>query len=129
MRGADLNDLYASVKIAVGDSCYADRSTRYFSDRAFEAPGRGAFSLFPRIPALTDMLIEGEPGAPQRALVGRDVLAAHPRMDTKPLPRRDQDGVAAPPVGTRHLRGVNTDAPPAYVVSPYGTAADCKDKN
>lgn len=60
VRGADLNDLYASVKVTVGDSCFADRSTRYFSDRAFETVGRGGFLVMPYIPALAEMLTERE---------------------------------------------------------------------
>lgn len=60
VRGKDLNDLYASVKIVIGDSCFADRSKRYFSDRAFETVGRGGFLLMPAIPALQEMLIDGE---------------------------------------------------------------------
>jgi len=59
VRGRDLNDLYASCKIAVGDSCFATSAKRYVSDRAYEAPGRGAFSLFPRIKCVEDELTDG----------------------------------------------------------------------
>lgn len=60
IRGQALNDLYASTKVVVGDSCFADRSDRYFSDRPFEAVGRGAFLVMPWIRGLADMLVDGE---------------------------------------------------------------------
>lgn len=60
VRGHDLNDLYASTKVVVGDSCFADTSDRYFSDRPFEAVGRGAFLVMPWIRGLAEMLVDGE---------------------------------------------------------------------
>lgn len=60
IRGRALNDLYASTKVVVGDSCFADRSVRYMSDRPFETVGRGGFLVMPWIEALADMLIDGE---------------------------------------------------------------------
>jgi len=59
IRGKELANLYASSEIAIGDSCFADTSTNYVSDRAFEATGRGAFSLFPRIKCVEDELVDG----------------------------------------------------------------------
>lgn len=52
IRGKDLQDLYASVKVLVGDSCMvpdADGtpSTRYWSDRIPETLGRGGMLLHP----------------------------------------------------------------------------------
>jgi len=49
MRGQELNDLYATVPVIVGDSCFAAPDIPYVSDRAFETPGRGGFSVFPAI--------------------------------------------------------------------------------
>jgi hypothetical protein len=49
IRGKDLNDLYASVKIVVGDSCF---SPCYWSVRLYDVLGRGGFLLFPDIPGL-----------------------------------------------------------------------------
>lgn len=46
-RGHDLNTLYASSKIAVGDSCFGGRPN-YVSDRYYETRGRGGFLLHPR---------------------------------------------------------------------------------
>ena len=59
VRGADLNDLMVSAKIVMGDACFADRSTRYTSDRLFETVGRGGFLIMPRTPAYEDQLIDG----------------------------------------------------------------------
>lgn len=46
IRGADLNTLYASAKVVVGDSCFGGRPN-YVSDRYFETRGRGGFLLHP----------------------------------------------------------------------------------
>jgi hypothetical protein len=55
VRGTDLRDLYASVDIAVGDSCFSgDGIGRYCSDRLPESMGRGALLLHPRTPGVTD---------------------------------------------------------------------------
>jgi hypothetical protein len=50
IRGKDLNDLYASVKVVVGDTlCIGFDHPDYFSDRVFETTGRGGFLIFPEI--------------------------------------------------------------------------------
>ena len=51
IRRGELNDAMASVKVVVGDSCFAG-SDRYWSDRVPESLGRGAFLIFPRTPGL-----------------------------------------------------------------------------
>lgn len=48
VRENDLNTLYATAKIAVGDSCFGGRPN-YVSDRYYETRGRGGFLLHPRI--------------------------------------------------------------------------------
>ena len=55
MRGHNANVLYASARVAVGDSCFAGRPefSRYCSDRLFEAGGRGAVQVWPRIDGCT----------------------------------------------------------------------------
>lgn len=54
-RSEDMNDFYASVKVTVGDSlCLYREEARYWSDRAYEAPGRGGFLIMPRITALDE---------------------------------------------------------------------------
>jgi len=56
IRGHPLNQLYASSKIAVGDSfCPNFAYPHYVSDRIFEAAGRGAFQIFPRITGLDQL--------------------------------------------------------------------------
>lgn len=54
LRGAELNDVYASVKVIVGDSCLAGGATHYWSDRVPETIGRGGFLLHPDVPGLDD---------------------------------------------------------------------------
>lgn len=48
VRGHDLNVLYASAKIAIGDSCFGGRP-RYVSDRYYETRGRGGLLLHPEV--------------------------------------------------------------------------------
>lgn len=57
VRNADLNDLYASAKIVVGDSLY---SPNYWSDRYFETIGRGGFLIAPIVDGLFRYLTPGE---------------------------------------------------------------------
>lgn len=56
--GRDVNDVYASAKIAVGDSClppYSDGTPRshYVSDRVPECLGRGALFVHPTVEGVT----------------------------------------------------------------------------
>jgi len=61
LRGDDLNRLYANSKVAVGDTlCLNFDYPDYFSDRLFEAPGRGAFQIFPNIQGIENYFREGE---------------------------------------------------------------------
>lgn len=50
-RETRLNDLYASVKVVVGDSCFAG-IPRYWSDRVPETLGRGGFLIHPAVEGL-----------------------------------------------------------------------------
>lgn len=60
IRGAALNQLYANTKIAVGDSLNLNFDYPFYSsDRKFEAPGRGAFQIYPRIEGLDDAYKDG----------------------------------------------------------------------
>lgn len=54
LRGEDLRDLYASVKVVVGDSCLAGQITHYSSDRVPETIGRGALLVHPHVEGVTD---------------------------------------------------------------------------
>lgn len=46
VRGEDLNDLYESAKIVIGDSVYSDK---YWSNRIYNTIGRGGFIIHPMI--------------------------------------------------------------------------------
>lgn len=48
IRQHDLNVLYASAKISVGDSCFGGRPN-YVSDRYYETRGRGGFLVHPLV--------------------------------------------------------------------------------
>lgn len=62
IREARLNDLYASAKVVVGDSCFAG-SPYYWSDRVPETLGRGGFLIHPTTPGLAiDGLVGFRPG-------------------------------------------------------------------
>ena len=49
IRGDELNRLYNSAKVVVGDSTY---SPNYWSDRTPETVGRGGFLIHPRVPGM-----------------------------------------------------------------------------
>lgn len=57
VRQQQLNDVYASARVVVGDSCFANeagspRNDRYWSDRIPETVGRGGFLLHPYVPGI-----------------------------------------------------------------------------
>lgn len=54
IRGNDLRDLYASVDVVVGDSCFAGQIPNYWSDRIPETLGRGGFLIHPDVPGLAE---------------------------------------------------------------------------
>ena len=55
IRGKELNDLYASAKIVIGDTlCKNFTYENYFSDRYFEVPSRGGFMIAPYINGIED---------------------------------------------------------------------------
>ena len=61
VRGLALNELYASTKITIGDTlCINYDYPDYFSDRLFEATGRGAFVIFPYIKGIENYFKLGE---------------------------------------------------------------------
>lgn len=62
VRGDRLNKLYASAKIAVGDSCFGGRPY-YVSDRYYETRGRGGFLIHPHVEGIdTFGVVHYEPG-------------------------------------------------------------------
>lgn len=52
IRGWKLNNLYASMRVIVGDSCLAGAAENYWSDRVPETLGRGGFLVHPAVPGL-----------------------------------------------------------------------------
>jgi hypothetical protein len=53
VRGKDLNKLYASTKVVVGDTlCPNFKYPDYWSDRIYETLGRGGFLIHPYIPGI-----------------------------------------------------------------------------
>lgn len=53
IRNQELNDLYASAKVVVGDSlCVGFKHKNYWSDRIYETTGRGGFMIHPFIAGL-----------------------------------------------------------------------------
>jgi len=61
IRGQELRDLYASVDVVVGDSCFAGSGlANYWSDRIPETLGRGGFLLHPMVPGLEQHFAIGD---------------------------------------------------------------------
>ncbi len=69
IRGANLNDLYASARVVVGDTlCLGPEDQReprfthplYWSDRVYETVGRGGYLVHPRIVGLDREFTDGE---------------------------------------------------------------------
>lgn len=61
IRGKELNNLYASAKIVIGDTlCKNFTYPYYVSDRFFEVPGRGGFMIFPYITGTEEWLEPNE---------------------------------------------------------------------
>lgn len=61
VRGQDLNDLYASAKVVVGDTlCPGFTKPNYWSDRVYETVGRGGFLIHPYIKGLEEEFVDGE---------------------------------------------------------------------
>ena len=61
VRGKELNNLYASTRIVVGDTLCPDFTyENYWSDRIYETMGRGGFIIHPYISGLEKEFIDGE---------------------------------------------------------------------
>lgn len=59
VRGHELNQLYSSCKIVIGDSLCKDFiDSYYYSDRCFETTGRGGFLITPYIPGMQDHFVD-----------------------------------------------------------------------
>jgi hypothetical protein len=61
VRGPELNNLYASAKVVIGDTLCKDFTYKWYSsDRLFEGAGRGAFMIYPEIEGLDTFYKPGE---------------------------------------------------------------------
>jgi hypothetical protein len=52
LRGRNLANVYASVKVMIGDSCLPGETSYYWSDRIPETTGRGGFIIHPWVKGL-----------------------------------------------------------------------------
>lgn len=60
-RGLNLNRIYRNAKIVVGDTLQVNFDyPYYYSDRMFEVPGRGGFSIFPNIKGAEECYEDGK---------------------------------------------------------------------
>jgi len=59
-REQNLNNLYASVKVLVGDHCFAG-TPKYWSDRLPETCGRGGFIVYPQTEGMTIPVVTYKP--------------------------------------------------------------------
>lgn len=65
VRGQALQDLYASVDVVIGDSCFAGSGlASYWSDRVPEVIGRGGFLVHPRVPGMDAHFTTAQAGTP-----------------------------------------------------------------
>jgi hypothetical protein len=76
-RERALNDLYASVKVLVGDHVFAG-TPRYWSDRLPETCGRGGFIVYPRTAGLDVPVATYEPQNVTDLFAQVDYYLAHP---------------------------------------------------
>ena len=114
IRNQDLNDLYASAKVSVGDSlCKNFKHENYWSDRIYETTGRGHFIIHPYIKGLEDSFhIQGKTDRPAELVtydfgdfeqLGRLIDRY---VSLIPRARRSVTGdTSAPSVITRMIRG------------------------
>ena len=54
IRGRDLQELYATVPVVIGDSCLAGESFQYWSDRVPETLGRGGLLIHPLVAGMSE---------------------------------------------------------------------------
>jgi len=59
-RGQNLNDLYATARVVVGDSLHLPGHIEYWTDRYFETVGRGGFMIAPYVPHIDRFLTNGK---------------------------------------------------------------------
>lgn len=100
IRGKDLNDLYASITVVIGDSCLAGSPIRYWSDRVPETLGRGGFLIHPYVEGIFEVhpnLATWELGDNSRLIDQIEFFLANP--ENRENMRR---------VNSQHTRAYNT---------------------
>jgi FkbM family methyltransferase len=60
VRGRDLQELYATVPVVLGDSCLAGETHRYWSDRVPETLGRGGLLIHPLVDGMDGWYSSGQ---------------------------------------------------------------------
>lgn len=107
IRGQDLNDLYASAKVIVGDSLCLPGRVNYWSDRLFETIGRGGFLLMPTVPGLIEFLgQDGWQACDWWSDGSLDDLARH--IDLWVDPAHDEERRAIAKFGQEHVAAHHT---------------------
>lgn len=104
IRGAALSDLYASVKVVIGDSCALPGSMHH-SDRAPETLGRGGFLLHPHIGGIEENYTDGQ-HLRLWTMGNWDELDALIRYYLAPAHEQERQRIAA--AGQAHVRAHHT---------------------
>lgn len=60
LHGLDLNDLYATVPVVIGDSLALPGHRNYWSDRFYETVGRGGYLIGPNVPGIETQFTSGD---------------------------------------------------------------------
>jgi hypothetical protein len=103
-REQNLNNLYASVKVMVGDHCFAGQP-KYWSDRLPETCGRGGFILYPRTEGMTIPTATYEPQNLDDLIAKIDYYLAH-EAEREEIRKRCFEHVKAHDTYTHRLQEV-----------------------
>jgi len=106
VRGKELNTLYASAKISVGDSCFGGRPN-YVSDRYYETRGRGGFLLHPWVTGVDYYGVGAYGMNPDRELTEDEKLLSLKRQIDYYL-EHDEEREQHRKIGFEHVRGNET---------------------
>lgn len=87
VRGRDLQELYATAQVVLGDSCLVGQPRKYLSDRVPETTGRGGLLIHPYVPEVFDgeqyqtgeHLLTYTAGEPEEALEHARWALGHPQ--------------------------------------------------
>jgi hypothetical protein len=103
-REQNLNNLYASVKVMVGDHCFAGQP-KYWSDRLPETCGRGGFILYPRTEGMAIPTATYEPQNVADLIAKIDYYLAH-EAEREEIRKRCFEHVKAHDTYTHRLQEV-----------------------